>query len=325
MARAKKMASPAKRVRGNSAANVNRVTKLAAPKRTRDAGGGLGGAANVSSKAQQPFTAQVKAAGAGGIKAKRTPVSAPAADTSAAKNYTGKGRSIGGGAAAGATGNKKKDAFGISPGTSYPDDRGKRGPSGGLTSGSAAQNAFQSGTAHLNAPTGHVPSHTFASATMPRGAPSNRPGRGSSSSEVLAAPKANSPDNDSDDATPSGSKRGKQGPVTPSPPILTNELSTPVKRSDRQAGASAPATADDDKGTSSKRRTGPNEQLTAPHMGFKAAASAAAKSAGVSPQAGAAMVAAASQHASPKAKAANPRLAKVARKGTSESSGGKFS
>ena len=59
-------------------------------------------------------------------------------------------------------------------------------------------------------------------------------------------------------------------------------------------------------------------------MGFKAAAASAARSAGVSPQAGAAMVAAASRKASPKAKAANPNLAKVARKGTKKQPGGTF-
>jgi len=59
-------------------------------------------------------------------------------------------------------------------------------------------------------------------------------------------------------------------------------------------------------------------------MGFKAAAASAAKSAGVSPKAGAAMVAAASQKAGPGAKKANPNLAKVARKGTTKGAGGKF-
>jgi 4-hydroxyphenylpyruvate dioxygenase-like putative hemolysin len=47
-------------------------------------------------------------------------------------------------------------------------------------------------------------------------------------------------------------------------------------------------------------------------MGFQAAASSAAKSAGVSKQQGAAMVAAASRKASPAAKKANPNLSKVA-------------
>jgi hypothetical protein len=59
-------------------------------------------------------------------------------------------------------------------------------------------------------------------------------------------------------------------------------------------------------------------------MGFKAAAASAAKSAGVSPQQGAAIVAAASQKASPKARKANPNLAKVARPGTKKTAGGKF-
>ncbi len=47
-------------------------------------------------------------------------------------------------------------------------------------------------------------------------------------------------------------------------------------------------------------------------MGFQAAAASAAKSAGVSPKAGAAMVAAAARKASPAAKKANPNLKKVA-------------
>jgi len=59
-------------------------------------------------------------------------------------------------------------------------------------------------------------------------------------------------------------------------------------------------------------------------MGFKAAAASAAKSAGVSPKQGAAIVAAAAQKASPKAKAANPNLKKVAAKGTMKGPGGKF-
>lgn len=46
-------------------------------------------------------------------------------------------------------------------------------------------------------------------------------------------------------------------------------------------------------------------------MGFQAAASSAAKSAGVSPKQGAAIVAAASRSASPAAKAANSNLKKV--------------
>ena len=47
-------------------------------------------------------------------------------------------------------------------------------------------------------------------------------------------------------------------------------------------------------------------------MGFQAAAASAARSAGVSPKQGAAIVAATSRKASPAAKRANPNLKKVA-------------
>ena len=47
------------------------------------------------------------------------------------------------------------------------------------------------------------------------------------------------------------------------------------------------------------------------HVGFKAAAASAAKSEGVSPERGAAIVAAASRNASSKAKRENPRLKRV--------------
>jgi len=47
------------------------------------------------------------------------------------------------------------------------------------------------------------------------------------------------------------------------------------------------------------------------HIGFEAAASSAAKSAGVSKERGRAIIAAAARKASPAAKKANPRLLKV--------------
>jgi hypothetical protein len=47
------------------------------------------------------------------------------------------------------------------------------------------------------------------------------------------------------------------------------------------------------------------------HIGFKAAAASAAKSAGVSQARGAAIIAAAARNASPAAKRRNPRLKKV--------------
>lgn len=47
------------------------------------------------------------------------------------------------------------------------------------------------------------------------------------------------------------------------------------------------------------------------HIGFKAAAASAAKSAGVSPERGAAIIAAGARKASPAAKKANPRLKRV--------------
>ena len=59
-------------------------------------------------------------------------------------------------------------------------------------------------------------------------------------------------------------------------------------------------------------------------MGFQAAAASAAKSAGVSEERGRAIVAAASQKASPAAKKANPNLKKVPRKGTKKQKGGAY-
>ena len=58
-------------------------------------------------------------------------------------------------------------------------------------------------------------------------------------------------------------------------------------------------------------------------MGFKAAQKKV-QAQGKSPQQAAAIVAAAAQKASPAAKAANPNLAKVARKGTKKTASGKF-
>lgn len=59
-------------------------------------------------------------------------------------------------------------------------------------------------------------------------------------------------------------------------------------------------------------------------MGFKAAAKAAAKSAGVSAERGAAIVAAGRAKASKKAVAANPNLKKVPTKGSHQTKGGTF-
>ncbi len=59
-------------------------------------------------------------------------------------------------------------------------------------------------------------------------------------------------------------------------------------------------------------------------MGFKAAAKAAAKSAGVSPERGAAIVAAGRAKASKKAVAANPNLKKVPTKGSHKTKSGAF-
>lgn len=140
---------------------------------------------------------------------------------------SGRGRAIGGGAASGATGGATKGAFGI-----------------GMAD--------------------HVPAHSFASSTMPRGTkkrqnPSTGPG-----------------EPDADDM-PGGSKRNQTSPA-----------------------------ATYDEGSEGAALAAPKKG-----MGFKAAAASAAKSAGVSPNAGAAIVAAASRNASPAAKKANPNLKKV--------------
>lgn len=59
-------------------------------------------------------------------------------------------------------------------------------------------------------------------------------------------------------------------------------------------------------------------------MGFEAAANAVAKKSGVSKKAAAAIVASASQKASPAAKKANPNLKKVPRKGTKKTKRGTY-
>ena len=60
---------------------------------------------------------------------------------------------------------------------------------------------------------------------------------------------------------------------------------------------------------------------TTRHIGFKAAAEHAAESAGVSEERGAAIIAASAQKSSAKARAANPRLTKVAGVGKNKGAG----
>ncbi len=137
------------------------------------------------------------------------------------------------------------------------------------------------------AATAREPGHTFATSTIPRA-----------------------------DGMTQLQKRKQMAATMPSDDDAENLSSLPSRK--RQTGASAPETPAD--AAEGKK---PN-QLSA-GMGFKAAAASAAKSAGVSPQAGAAMVAAASQGASSKAKAKNPNLKKVPTKGSTRQRGGSYS
>jgi len=194
-------------------------------------------------------------------------------------------------------------------------------------------------TRAYSAPTEHTPNHTFAASTMPRTRggpkrhnPSVKPGD-TDSDEILGANTtamasphdvaAHPNEPDADDA-----KLGKQKLKKSATLLAANAQLT----GGRAANASARRTSDDEQkpGTPYRLRAAMPTQSTElaaakQGMGFKAAAASAAKSAGVSPQAGAAMVAAASQKASKKARAKNPNLTKVAKKGQTKGPGGKFS
>jgi hypothetical protein len=214
---------------------------------------------------------------------------APAASAAAAATPGARGRRGGGApapAASAAAAGGMKQGFGIKSGSSKPS-RGGRGKEAAANAGTAPNKSGRVLASPVH--------HSFAASTIPRadGMPSSP-----TQKRKMAAPS----DNDADDAPP-----GK-----------------------RQTGASAYETADDLKkpgAPNTLKAAAPtvSREMAAPHMGFKAAAANAAKSAGVSAQAGAAMVAAASQHASSGAKKANPNLAKVAKKGTTKGPGGKFS
>jgi hypothetical protein len=122
----------------------------------------------------------------------------------------------------------------------------------------------------------------------------------------------------------SGNSQG-HGLKAPYEPGHTFAASTIQRTSQMKKMPTGPVEPDTDDNTKSPPKSKASSTKMAAGMGFKAAASSAANSAGVSPQAGAAMVAAATQGASAKAKKKNPNLKKVPTKGSTQQKGGTYS
>jgi hypothetical protein len=268
----------------------------------------------------------------------------PAADAGNAATPGARGRRGGGpvtsGSVAGATGGTRQAGFGLVPGSAVPaKNTGTRKP----------ERAADAARLHPIDRVLASPTHSFASSTIPRG-------DGSPSSPTLKRQAASGAGPTSVGmSAPTSGAYDVEGPTgegtsrkNPKPNTSGRKFANPKMASDatpdgtppgqrrqtppgqRSSNASDLQTADDLKKPGAPnvlKATAPtvSREMAAPHMGFKAAAAHAAQSAGVSAQAGAAMVAAASQHASSKAKKSNPNLAKVARKGTTKGPGGKFS
>lgn len=167
-----------------------------------------------------------------GISARKRPGD-PAAD--AAAQVRGRGRKIGSGAAAGATGHSDRAGFGLKTGSSVDDKRGRTGKEsrgvGGESDGqSGAGVGFGKGVggtvrkgsgggtgATAQGLSDHIPAHTFASSTIPRMKP-----------KAMASPSdsnSNTSDNvdDEDDTANSYSDVA----LTAAPPTRTREMATP--------------------------------------------------------------------------------------------------